>query len=346
MRRRRGSAVKRIAIFCDGTWNSPRHGHESNVLHLARGLEAQHEGFKQVAFYDWGVGTDRKRLRGGLSGAGIDKNILDCYRFLVHNYHPGDTLYFFGFSRGAYTARSLAGFIRNCGLLMPQHAAQIPAAYALYRKRSAASHPDAPEARAFRAAHAWSDLTPIRFMGVWDTVGALGIPVPFWGVLGQKEFLFHDTAPSRIIEHARHALAIDECRQDFEPTLWDRKPGLDLQQVWFAGVHSNVGGSYADRGLSDLPLQWIAREAALEGLGFTDHALARMAPNHAGQLYDSRRGIYRARAARRRQIQGPIHHSVRQRWEEDIKSYRRRCAPLRELLQRVDNDWQAVELAF
>ena len=93
------------------------------------------------AFYDWGVGTDRKKIAGGISGAGIDKNIMDCYRFMVHNYNPGDELYFFGFSRGAYTVRSLAGFIRNCGLLKREHAQRIPEAYKLYRKRAKATGP-------------------------------------------------------------------------------------------------------------------------------------------------------------------------------------------------------------
>ena len=123
--------MKRIAIFADGTWNSPEKGEATNVLQMARAVRPMGNGVEQVAFYDWGVGTDRKEMTGGISGEGIDKNIMDCYRFLVHNYHSGDKLYFFGFSRGAYTARSLAGFIRNCGLLKRRHAGQIPAAYRL-----------------------------------------------------------------------------------------------------------------------------------------------------------------------------------------------------------------------
>ncbi|MGI9220132.1 MAG: DUF2235 domain-containing protein, partial [Woeseiaceae bacterium] len=185
--------MKRIAIFADGTWNSPEKGGATNVLRMARAVKPVVGHSKQVAFYDWGVGTDRKRLTGGISGVGIDKNIMDCYRFIVHNYNPGDQLFFFGFSRGAYTARSLAGFIRNCGLLQREHADRIPDAFRLYRKRTRSSAPNEPEAVRFRRKYAVADITPIEFVGAWDTVGALGIPVPFWGTLNDRKFLFHDT---------------------------------------------------------------------------------------------------------------------------------------------------------
>lgn len=336
--------MKRIAIFTDGTWNSPEQGGETNVLHLARGVRPVHDGAKQVVFYDWGVGTDRKKLIGGISGAGIDKNIMDCYRFLVHNFEPGDALYLFGFSRGAYTARSLGGFIRNCGILRREHAERIPEAYALYRKRSKASSPSAPDSVAFRVVYAWEDISPIEFVGAWDTVGALGIPVPFWGTLGERDFLFHDTEPSRIIRHARHAVAIDEEREDFTPTLWSAKPEIDLRQVWFAGVHSNVGGSYPDRGLSDHALKWIVDEAQRFGLGFEPHALDAIEPDHAGQLYNSRKGIYLARGKHHREIAGPVHSSVKRRWEDDVGGHREKSKSLRRLLESVNDDWDAIEI--
>ncbi len=336
--------MKRIAIFTDGTWNSPEKGGVTNVLHLARGVKPVHLGEKQVAFYDWGVGTDRKKLAGGLSGAGIDKNIMDCYRFIVHNFEVGDELFLFGFSRGAYTARSLGGFIRNCGIIRREHAEQIPAAYEMYRRRSRASSPNAPKSVGFRRRYAWENITPIKFVGAWDTVGSLGIPVPFWGTLGEKEFLFHDTEPSKIIQHARHAVAIDELREDFQPTLWDEKPDIDLKQVWFSGVHSNVGGSYDDRGLSDHALRWMVDEAARFGLGFEDHALDTIRPDHRGKLYNSRRGIYMARSTHQRAILGPVHESVRQRWQEDVDGYQDKCKPLRALLTAVGNDWGRIEI--
>ncbi len=167
--------MKRIAIFADGTWNSPEQGRATNVLRMARAVKPEAGGTQQVVFYDWGVGTDRKKLSGGITGAGIDKNIMDCYRFLVHNYDENDQLFFFGFSRGAYTARSLAGFIRNCGILKREHANKIPDAFRLYRKRSRASRPDEAIPVRFRRDFAVANITPIEFVGAWDTVGALGI---------------------------------------------------------------------------------------------------------------------------------------------------------------------------
>lgn len=336
--------MKRIVVFTDGTWNSPEQGGETNVLHLARGVKPHHRGAEQVAFYDWGVGTDRKKISGGISGVGIDKNIMDCYRFIVQNFNKGDQLFLLGFSRGAYTARSLGGFIRNCGVLRREHADKIPKAYALYRKRTAKTGPGSPGSVDFRRKYAWSDITPIEFIGAWDTVGSLGIPVPFWGTLGEQEFLFHDCEPSKIVNHARHAVAIDEAREDFTPTLWECKPGIDIKQVWFAGVHSNVGGSYDDRGLSDHALKWMVDEAASFGLGFEGHALRRIKPDHSGQLYDSRRGIYKVRGRVDRTINGPLHHSVKQRWEDNVASYRSRSRPLKALLESVDYDWSKIEI--
>ena len=336
--------MKRIAIFSDGTWKSPEEEGTTNVLRMARAVRPKAAGAEQVAFYDWGVGTDRKKLAGGITGAGIDKNIMDCYRFLVHNYNPGDHLFFFGFSRGAYTVRSLAGFIRNCGLLKREHADQIPAAYRLYRKRTRASSPDEPQAVLFRQDHAVADITPIEFVGVWDTVGALGIPVPFWGNLGEKEFLFHDTEPSKIIQHARHAVSIDENREDFEPTLWSRKPGSDIMQVWFAGVHSDVGGGYDELGLSYCAAQWMIKEAAKFGLEFESHLVDVLAPDPGDRQHNERKGIYLARGELVRRITGPLHRSVKKRWDMDADGYRKKSKALKLFLESVNGDWSKIEL--
>jgi uncharacterized protein (DUF2235 family) len=269
---------------------------------------------------------------------------MDCYRFLVHNYNPGDQLFFFGFSRGAYTVRSLAGFIRNCGLIRREHAAQIPAAFRLYRKRSRSSSPDADEPIRFRSDFAVADITPIEFVGVWDTVGALGIPVPFWGTLGKKEFLFHDTAPSKIIQHARHAVAIDEDREDFLPTLWSSKPDFDLQQVWFAGVHSDVGGGYTDRGLSDCASRWMLGQAEGFGLQFEPHFIDGLGEDFGASQHRSRKGIYLARASVVREITGPVHRSVKRRWDANAHDYRNKSRALRALLDSVENDWSRIDL--
>ena len=336
--------MKRIAIFADGTWNSPEKGGATHVLKMARSVRPKVSGVEQVAFYDWGVGTDRKKLAGGISGAGIDKNIMDCYRFIVHNYNPGDKLYFFGFSRGAYTVRSLAGFIRNSGLLKREHAERIPDAYKLYRKRSKASRPNAQSATDFRSKYAVADITYIEFVGVWDTVGALGIPVPFWGTLGEREFLFHDTQPSKIVRHARHAMAIDENRVDFEPTSWSDKPGLDLQQLWFAGVHTDVGGGYPEPGLSHCAGKWMLKEASNCGLKFESHFVNGLNPDPGDKQHNERRGVYLARDEFVRTIAGPVHKSVRQRWQLNTQNYRSKCKPLKALLKSVGSDWSKIKV--
>lgn len=332
--------MKKIVVFADGTWNSPEDGRPTHVLQMAQAACRS----DQVVGYDWGVGTESQRLLGGVSGAGIDKNIMDCYRFVVHNYEPGDSLFFFGFSRGAYTVRSLAGFIRNCGLLRREHAGRIAEAYALYRSRTRSKSPWGSRAAAFRERYAVADLTPIEFVGVFDTVGTLGIPVPFWGTLGEREFLFHDTEPSRIIRHARHALSIDEEREDFTPTVWIDKPDIDLRQVWFAGVHADIGGGYEDPGLSHVASRWMADEAARFGLRFEGHLLDTLTPDPLAVLHESRRGIYLVRGAHVRTITGPLHRSVRERWEADAHGYRKRSRALARLLESVGGDWSRIEV--
>ena len=330
--------MKRIAIFADGTWNSPEQDDPTNVLRFSRAVKPKVGQVEQIAFYDWGVGTDRKKMSGGLSGAGIDKNIMDCYRFLVHNYHKGDQLFFFGFSRGAYTVRSLAGFIRNSGLLKREYANKIEDAFKLYRKRNRASGPNAPQAIGFRKRYAVADITPIEFMGVWDTVGALGIPVPFWGTLGEEDFLFHDTEPSKIVLHARHAVSIDENRADFEPT------GLDLKQVWFAGVHSDVGGGYANCGLGDCAGEWMMKEAKKFGLVFEPHLNTCLKPKPHAVQHNERKGIFKVKQEFIRKVNGPVHESVKRRWLNNSHQYQTRSKAMRQLLKSANNDWHRIKV--
>ncbi|MBV0932287.1 DUF2235 domain-containing protein [Marinobacterium weihaiense] len=336
--------MKHIIICSDGTWQSPESETATHVLRIARGLAAQDAaGHQQVVFYDWGLGADGHALSAGLTGQGIDKNILDCYRFIVHNYDIGDRLYLFGFSRGAYTVRSLAGLIHNSGILRREHAQQIEAAYCLYRRRSRRSAPHHEPARAFRRQYAVADSSRVHFVGVLDTVGALGIPAPFLGTLGTDRYLFHDTRPSAIINHARHAVAIDENRQDFEPALWHASDGIDLQQVWFAGVHSDVGGGYADHALGDHAAQWLAREAQRCGLALAPHFLQRLAPNHAGRQHNEYKGFYRVMRRRLiRDVEPVLHASVKQRWDDEGVTYR--SPALQRLLTRLGHDWSRVRL--
>jgi len=336
--------VKRIIICADGTWQSPESENPTHVMRLARAIAPEdRRGTKQVVYYDWGIGSDRDRLRGGITGAGLDKNIMDCYRFIVHNYEPGDQLYFFGFSRGAYTVRSLAGFIRNCGVLCREHAGRIPEAYELYRQRSPASAPSQSRATKFRKACAISNEEMIEFVGVWDTVGALGIPAPFLGTLGTSRYLFHDAEPSRIIRHARHAVAIDEVREDFEPTLWTAKPEIDLKQVWFAGAHTDIGGGYADSTLGSHAGSWLASEAVALGLCLEAHFLNSLKPDHRGKQHNEYRGFYRVMRRRQvREVQPLLHSSVHRRWADKKLKYN--SPALKQLLKRLDGDWSRITL--
>jgi uncharacterized protein (DUF2235 family) len=259
--------LKRIFICADGTWNRPEEDLEkdepTNVLRLARAVSPLDDaGVPQVVFYDWGLGSYHSGARGGGFGDGINKNIMDGYRFLVQNYDPGDEIYLIGFSRGAYTVRSLWGLIYTVGILKRRHANRIENSFKLYKSRD--NHPEDAESEAYRRRYSVPGAVRIRFVGVWDTVGALGVPVHLLGFLNERH-VFHDNKIGPNVDVARHALAIDERRDDFEPTIWKKRRGTDLAQVWFAGVHSDVGGGYPKmRGeclTCDIPLGWILREA-------------------------------------------------------------------------------------
>ena len=245
-----------------------------------------------MVFYDKGVGTGHfDRLRGGAFGWGIKRKILDVYRFLIATYQPGDELYFFGFSRGAYTVRSTFGLIRNSGLLKSEFAHKLEDAYSLYRRRDDASHPDAVESELFR--RSYSTEPRAKFIGVWDTVGALGLPVGGPLKFINKRWSFHDMTLSSWVDNAFQALAIDEHRKPFRPAVWEQSSkanGQVLEQVWFAGVHSNVGGSYPRTGLSDITLLWMIAKAESCGLTIDRTCVAKVdkpRPDPFGTLYNS-----------------------------------------------------------
>ncbi len=304
--------MKRIVICCDGTWNRLDGRRPTNVARLAKAVATRgDDGAAQVTLHLDGVGAGRgvgpvsrtfDRLAGGLFGAGLMGNVEAAYRFLAFNFAPGDSIHLFGFSRGAFMARTIAGLIRNCGIPAADRAGEIGAALGLYRSRAPEAHPDAPAACAFRADLAphlsvsqadaeWRRLTgrpegtPLRiaFLGVWDTVGALGLPqglaLARWVNRGLR---FHDTKLSRGVLAARHAVAIDERRRAFPPTLWDNLADLNAgrdglpayEQRWFPGDHGAVGGGAEPR-LANDALLWIAEGAAARGLTFDAAALRR-----------------------------------------------------------------------
>lgn len=305
---------KRLVICCDGTWNTPDQAAEgrpcpTNVTKVALEVAAKGaDGWDQCVYYLRGVGTTRgERFRGGGFGVGLSRNVKDAYRTIVQNYEPGDELFLFGFSRGAFTARSTAGFVRNCGVLKRQEAFRVEEAYQLYRARGA--HPRGTESELFRRSYSYEPA--ITFIGVWDTVGALGIPVRGMGWLN-KRWAFHDTKLSSSVKNAFQALAIDEKRGPFRPTLWephedDAHPlGQRLEQVWFSGVHCGVGGGYKDTSLSDIALLWMVQRAKECGLSFKPDAFPslpsgelpgdnrpRPAPRFDGELRESRTRWYR-----------------------------------------------------
>lgn len=269
--------MKRIVVCCDGTWNSPDKDVNgvpvpTNVVKFATAVRSEDaNGAAQMVYYDTGVGTSGSTLKqmfDGATGSGLSRNILEAYDFLARNYVLGDELFLLGFSRGAFTVRSLAGLIRNCGILRPNAINMVRQAYQLYRSSSKSSHPKGTESTLFRRSYSVADIVPIKFIGVWDTVGSLGNPLFLNGIISRR-YRFHDTDLSSIVSFAYQALAIDEKRRHFEPALWRQQPHATnqvLEQVWFAGVHSNVGGGYPSTALSDIPLLWMCEKAKACGL--------------------------------------------------------------------------------
>lgn len=298
---------RRLVVCADGTWNTPDETDGGKVaptnvykMYLAvKGRPTASDGTLQMFYYNEGIGAQpnafergldtvgsvfhvpgiERNLVAGITGEGIDRHIKDCYRWLVVNFVPGDDIYLFGFSRGAYTVRSLAGLIRKCGILKGVDDRLTDKAYDLYRQRDEAQGADSPEAVAFRQANSYE--TGITFIGVWDTVGELGIPVdlPILATIDKAQYEFHDVSLSSRVKYAYHSLAIDERRKAFSPTLWQQQSdgvtaGQVLEQTWFAGTHSNIGGGYADCGLSDNTFLWMAQGAKRAGLELDDAYVA------------------------------------------------------------------------
>ncbi|GAA5140334.1 DUF2235 domain-containing protein [Thalassotalea piscium] len=345
--------VKRIVICADGTWNRPEKDLEkdfpTNVLKLARAIKPiGDDGVSQQVFYDWGVGSYYNSVVGGATGAGIQKNIKDNYRYIVQNYNDGDELYFFGFSRGAYTVRSLCGLINNCGILKRDKAHLIEQAFEHYKNGDKDYEPRSALSEMFIADNCHASKS-VKFVGVWDTVGAMGIPISFLGLF-EDEDEFYDTKMGSNIQIARHALAIDEHRKDFTPTIWQPRNSVDIKQVWFCGAHSNVGGSYApddeDRGLlSDIPLQWMIKEAQVHTLFVESHLVNELKPKVTATITESRKSFYRVKRKAYRKLQLTdkeyklkLHSSVKARYDAD-KSYR----PTNLVNEIKSNGWPILE---
>lgn len=289
-----------LVVCCDGTWQGVAAHSNVSRLHAAivpaPGDPPPH--------YVRGVGVSRNPvdvLRGGLTGAGLDRSITDGYRWLVQRFRRGDRISVFGFSRGAYTARSLAGMIGRVGLVDGSGldaggiADAVARAYARYRAVGTAPEDTTWSAGLRFAYRAGDPDIPVAFIGVWDTVGALGIPA-YVGVPdltgSRKRYEFLDVVLNPHIPHGRHAVALDELRGPFRPTLWrDVGPGQDVRQVWFPGDHGDVGGGHADKGLADGALDWMMSEATdAVGLAFDRDRIPGFRPDARATLHGTWHG--------------------------------------------------------
>ena len=258
-------ASKRLVVCCDGTWNDTDQGTDyTNVSRLAWAIKPiDANGVPQIVYYQSGVGTagtKASQIASGALGMGLSHNMRDAYSFICHNYCEGDEIFLFGFSRGAYTARCVGGLIGFAGLIGKRDLDRFLELWKAYKEKDKA---------ALASFDTRKSDARIKCVGVWDTVGAVGIPEDLarFDILFRKYYGFFDSDLGAHIEHAFHAVALDERRKNFVPTLWTQKPegkanGQELKQVWFAGVHSDVGGGYPEHGSSDIPLAWMASEVS------------------------------------------------------------------------------------
>jgi uncharacterized protein (DUF2235 family) len=285
--------MKRIVILIDGTWDDITAN--TNVAKLNSFIKTDGNGPVQKVFYHTGVGATSSGLRRQLAlwtGFGLKKLIKDCYKLLVENFEDGDEIYIFGFSRGAYAARALAGMIGASGVQRHPSPEGFAIAWSHYRVKPALRKDEQSPGSPSR----------IKCVGVWDTVGAYGIPAGF-GLASLARYLpllllgFHDTSFGEHIDVGLHAVAVDERRREFVPTFWTipkgKHPQGQVEQTWFSGMHDNVGGGRPDARLSDIALIWmIARVQALTGLEFDVEAIkASVDPNIDGEVYDSTAGL-------------------------------------------------------
>ncbi|MEP2990377.1 MAG: DUF2235 domain-containing protein [Parasphingorhabdus sp.] len=302
---------KKLALFLDGSWNNI--DDNTNVWRLSQMVSRRDsQGNRQLRYYTPGVGTARgEKIRGGALGHGLDEDVIEAYRWLMGNFTqkkgetPSDEIYIFGFSRGAFTARSLSGMIARCGLLRAGAPLSVEELYNRYRMDSKApslvelydkDNPTAAERRLMRH----SRRVIIRMIGVWDTVGALGVPFGNIPGISRRRFGFHNTDLSKLYEHAYQALAVDEHRKAFDPTLWTlfKPTGSDhpkkgswrptqVEQRWFVGAHANIGGGIPSDDLPQLPMDWLVGKANALGLTFRETVKVRKDKDWKGSIHDS-----------------------------------------------------------
>jgi len=314
--------IKRIVICLDGTWQNPykmkqrddgsRVLKPSNVLKLSRAVLPNDptDGRSQITYYDAGIGALVKypgwanrglsladRLLGGVWGAGFEANIEEAFRFLAHNHSAGDEVFIFGFSRGAAQARALTHFLDWLGGVPAKSDAYFgPLLFLHYVRTRGQGRPEDVSTSDGRRPDAPMTPVTVQFLGVWDTVMALGsrLDAGKRTSAAGRGFYVHAT-PAACIGNARQALAIDEQRYDFRPEVW-RAAGdhQTLEQRWFAGSHSNIGGGYVNDGLANLPFRWLIDGAATLGLAIDRDFIKPYKPYPQARLYPSTNFVYRA----------------------------------------------------
>jgi uncharacterized protein (DUF2235 family) len=302
---------KNIIVACDGTWLDSDNGFRrdswlpwktggrlaipSNVTRFCRAILPQHDdGTPQITYYQAGLGSQNNAYSffiGGYLGDGISENIREAYAFICNNYQPGDKIFLVGFSRGAFTARSIGGLIASIGVMTkkglgdfypifkdwenqnnPSYTSPYPAKYFPNRPKYTTT-----SGAEYLAKMVENGLTrpniPVEAIAVWDTVGSLGVPDlgPF-SSSSRKEYAFIDTNVPSNLRYAYQALALDDDRKPFRPTLWEMPTAgahtslKEMKQTWFPGAHSNVGGSYPDTGMADITLAWMTEQLSRNNL--------------------------------------------------------------------------------
>ena len=328
---RRRPCRRTSSFCCDGTGNEYGR-HNTNVVKL---FEAVVRDENQTAFYDPGIGTfsvlGRRLGRpvgivlGKAFGYGLRQNIEDAYRYLMDRYQPDDKLFLFGFSRGAYTVRALAGMLYRCGLLQKGSVNLLPYVSRIY-------HTGDPDNVASGFKRTYCHECRPYVIGVWDTVGSLG-----WFL----RRTFFDTKLNHDVTYGYHAVSIDERRGKFPVSLWnDAVVGKHqtVEQVWFPGVHSDVGGWYPEPGLSDIALIWMLEKVQSCGMRLKSDWHNALTPDPSGLIHNSRVRFWRLlpSASRRIQTGALVHRSVQARMDDKALRYEPSNLPLQGHYRVVD----------
>jgi uncharacterized protein (DUF2235 family) len=327
---------RRLIVCCDGTWQDLEQKCPTNVVKMTQAIQAldntKENHIHQIIYYDEGIGTPQVnteiidaliKIGGGALGLGIDHKIQDAYRFLCLNYEPEDEIYLFGFSRGAYTVRCLAGLIYNSGLLHREYIRKVPEAYELYReKQNQENAPNGQNAIDFR--NQYGQQVPIKALCCWDTVASLGLPdlIPFldWDGKFNERYRFFDHTINPTIEKAFHAVAIDEIRKVFDLTPMNPSRSGQVMQVWFPGGHGCVGGGCeSECGLSDGALLWMIEQVKNLGLVLDKTRVeGGINPCYETTFNNTPQWPFNIGGTKLRKVTGSfdgLHESVKQRWK-------------------------------